>query len=453
MGDNVPMRTRPALASLLAVTLAIVMLPGIAQAEQPDAVVEVALTPAPGERIEFDGRTYGGTVTVRVVDGRLVVVETVDLDGYLAGIREVPFSWPSAALEAQAVAARTYLAWTLARGRSGDGARYGFDICATTACQVYAGTGLADSPSGTPWLEAVEATAGEILVHDGTPAQTLYSSSSGPRTRSVEDIWGGTPKPYLEAVDSPEQGVTPYWEWVVELPVEAATRIFAAAGYRIGGDLRAVDVDATDDGGGVWRLRLESERGTVSIRNTDVRWIFNRHGPALYPGLLPARRADGRPWPQAILSYTFDAELVVPEGPVIPPALRRLLPADDSPEGTTLVVTGTGWGHGVGMSQWGAKAMADAGSSSDEIVGHYYGGLQPVDGGPFVPGSVEVGLAWGDLEEAIEPAGPFTLTVNGIGVGAYGAGEWLIRSLSGGMAVVPPADIAGPALDGRRWPR
>ncbi|NNC75775.1 MAG: SpoIID/LytB domain-containing protein, partial [Acidimicrobiia bacterium] len=172
---------------VLVISLALVLVPSVALADQPIEVVEII--PADGERVVFNGRTYGGALTIDAEAGGLVVTEVVGLDGYLAGIREVPFSWPEEALEAQAVAARTYLAWTLNRGRAGNGARYGFDICATTACQVYAGTGLVDKLSGEPWLDAVAATAGAILVFDGSPAQTLYSSSSGPRTRSVEDIW------------------------------------------------------------------------------------------------------------------------------------------------------------------------------------------------------------------------------------------------------------------------
>ncbi|NNF69808.1 MAG: SpoIID/LytB domain-containing protein [Acidimicrobiia bacterium] len=427
------------------------MAPAVAGAEE--RVEVVALVPDEGERIVFGGRTYAGVITVRATNGVLVVTEVVDLDGYLGGIREVPFSWPEEALEAQAVAARTYLAWTLNRGRAGNGARYGFDICATTACQVYAGTGLVDRPSGEPWLDAVAATAGEILIYDGSPAQTLYSSSSGPRTRSVEDIWGGTPKPYLVAVDSAEEDATPYWQWSVELPVDAVTRILAEDGYRVGGDIREVEVQQTEDGGGIWRLAVETERGSVAVPNTTVRNAFNRHGTTLYPGLLPANRPTGGTWPQAILSYTFDVELLAPDGPSLPAPLIALLPPDDTPEDAVVVFEGTGWGHGVGMSQWGAKAMADQGFTHEEILAHYYGGLEPETSDEFVPDDVVVGLGWGGLEETFAATGVFELWANGVRVDAFGPGEWTMRLLSNGIAVIPPAGVSDPRLGNRRWPR
>ena len=155
----------------------------------------------------------------------------------------MPFSWPEAALNAQAIAARTYLAWTLVRGRIGDQRRYDYDICATQLCQVYVGAGAADLADGERWLAAVADTSGEILIHEGRPAQTLYSSSAGTRTRANQDIWGGVPKPYLQPVDSPEEGVTPYEQWTVEFPTDVFGRILRGGGYDVGGSIDAVSLE------------------------------------------------------------------------------------------------------------------------------------------------------------------------------------------------------------------
>lgn len=120
-------------------TVVVVVLSSMLPAAADDTVLgtSIEFTPAAGAAIEIDGRIYEGTVRVAIHGDGIAVTETTTVDKYLLGIREVPFSWEAAALEAQVVAARTYLAWTLERGRSINGRRYGYDICATVACQVY----------------------------------------------------------------------------------------------------------------------------------------------------------------------------------------------------------------------------------------------------------------------------------------------------------------------------
>jgi stage II sporulation protein D len=418
-----------------------------AQREDP---VRFDLVPEEGTEFVFGDRRYGGTMSVTWhVDG-LAVIEEVPLDGYLAGIREVPLSWPIETLRAQAVAARTYLAWTLDRGRSADGVRYDFDICATTQCQVYAGTDVVRAPDGARWLQAIESTPNEILVFDGAPAQTLYSSSAGSRTRPVQDIWGNESKPYLVAVDSPEAGFTPYERWVVTLGVDELRRIFAAAGIRIGPGVRDISVSRPAEGGGPSYLVVDSDAGRTSIPATDVRTDMNIFGPVLYPGLLPARRPSGSRWPQAILSYTFDVEFDA--GPQV--TFPEGLPPSDLPSLASVTFVGEGWGHGVGMSQWGAMAMGEGGAGYATILGHYYGGLQPVDAGTAAPATVRVGLAWGLSATSLDATGQFELRANGTSIGGYGPGEWLFRLGAGGIGLLPPEVHAAASLAASRlWPR
>ncbi len=417
---------------------------------QTSDVERIDLDPEPGTQFTFGERTYAGTVTVtRHADG-LALVEEVPLDGYLSGIREVPLSWPEETLKAQAVAARTFLAWTLARGRSRDGLTYDFDICATTQCQVYAGTGVVLGPDGDRWLAAIAGTSDQILLYDGSPAQALYSSSAGSRTRANQDIWGGDAKPYLQPVDSPEAGVTPYERWEITLDVEAVRRILGRGGAPIGSDIQSVGVEAPAEGDGPSELVIVSELGRTAIAATTVRDRFNLYGPQLYPGLLPAERADGGLWPQAFLSYTFGVEFT-PSDPSPP---SRLLPSEDLPAAGLVSFIGEGWGHGIGMSQWGAKAMGDAGATYAEILAHYYGGLTPVDGGAATPDTVRVGLAWGSDEVVISADGAFELRINHVPAAALGEGTWAIRTLGGGIVAIPQDDDGGGILELRRsWPR
>lgn len=438
-----------ALVSLLTAGLA------PATAAPPLDVETVELQPLEGSTIRFGTRTYGGTVELHALGDGLVLLEQVTLEDYLAGIAEVPFSWPEAALEAQAVAARTFLARTLSTGRSANGRKYGFDICATTQCQVYIGVGNAAKANGDRWLAAIAATREQILVYEERPALTMYSSSAGERTRAIQDIWGGTPYPYLQPVNSPEVGVTPYEHWVIKLPAEAVRRVLSRAGFDVGTEIRSVTVTGPGEGLGPERLQISTEQGVTSVQISQVRSIFNNHGTTLYPGLLPARRPSGRRWPQAVLSYTFGASLEGAGNGTVPEYIMALLPLGEVPGDGEVVFEGEGWGHAVGMSQWGAKAMADQGADAAAILSHYYTGLAPVAGGDLVPSQVAVGLDWRAPEVRLTTRGSIQLVVNQVPVGVVVGGEWLFRSTGSGIAILPPAelDALGRRLAIRRWPR
>ncbi|RPI26022.1 MAG: SpoIID/LytB domain-containing protein, partial [Actinobacteria bacterium] len=302
MGMTAPLRV----AAIVAASLLAPAAPAAAQAAADSHIVSVELVPAPGTSFAVDGRTYEGVLRVGAGDDGLVLTEEVTLDQYLKGIGEVPFSWPMAALSAQVVAARTYLAHTLLSGRAGDGASYGFDICASSACQVYAGSGLAAEEGGARWVEAVERTAGQILLYQGRPAQTVYSSSTGSRTRSNQDVWGGAALPYLQAVDSPEDGVSPFASWVIDIPSHLFVSILQREGYRVSGQLQSILVRDPGEGAGPTTIWVDTEGGTDVVAETDLKGAFNRQGPQLAPGLLPVRIGDGRRLPQALPSYTYE---------------------------------------------------------------------------------------------------------------------------------------------------
>ena len=164
------------------------------------AVLDCARAP-----LTFDGRAYHGTLLLRS-DGRHVsVVNSLALDTYLRGVvpSESPSHWPLAALEAQAVAARSYALAELRPNAF-------YDLVATTADQVYGGVS-AEKPSSD---KAVYATLGQVLTYGGQVARTYYSSSSGGRTEAVQDAWpGSAPIPYLVSVPDPYDVYSPHHDW------------------------------------------------------------------------------------------------------------------------------------------------------------------------------------------------------------------------------------------------
>ena len=164
------------------------------------AVLDCARAP-----LTFDGREYHGTLVLWSRGGGVSVVNGLPLDTYLRGVvpSESPSHWPLAALEAQAVAARSYALAELHPTSW-------YDLVPTTADQVYGGV-RAERPRSD---HAVYATLGQVLTWDGQVARTYYSSSSGGRTESVEDAWpGSAPIPYLRSVPDPYDGYSPHHDW------------------------------------------------------------------------------------------------------------------------------------------------------------------------------------------------------------------------------------------------
>ncbi len=401
-------------------------------------------------RFIIDDRPYTGPVRMAIYDDGIAVTEIVPMTTYLEGIAEMPFSWAGEALKAQAVAARTYLVRRLLPGRRGDAALHEYDICATNRCQVYRGVQLVEGPSGDRWREAVRSTAGEVLLYEGRPIEAVFTSMVGSRSRSNQDVWSSDPLPYLQAVDSPEIGIAPYAQWRVEITTRQFVEILRADGFDVGGALLSLTVDDPPEGLGRMNITVRTEKGTISVLAPALKGVFSRRGDELYPGVLPARLGDGRTLPEPLLSYTYEITLESRPGSAIDP----LLPPSDRSGRDSIVFDGEGWGHGVGMSQWGARIMADDGVSYDQILSHYYSGLSPQQAPDMVPDKVVVGLATDLPAVSIEVDGRAVILVNGVPAGTVEGGSWIVRDTSNGLDLLPIDGPAGSSPITRRvWPR
>lgn len=326
------------------------------------------------ERPTLTGRFPGTLLVRRADDGTITVTVVLPFDRYLEGIAEVPPSWPTAALDAQAIAARSYALATT--GWSGDeGDTLDEPICATTSCQVYRGIPVPPDPTHRRWVRAVRRTDGMVLVHEGQPATTFYSSTSNGRTYGNEEIFGGTPLPYLRPVTERDDGASPTSRWRVRLPFEDLTRFLQAADLwprgRAISEARTPGTSLSVRGGGESR----------SIDAADLRDAVNTWAPCLRPGRYPPETAKGT-LPLTVPSRWLD--LSATEGAV--------------------VVTGRGWGHGVGMVQWGAYGKARRGLSGSDILAYYYGGFRPQE--EPEPGLIRVLVASGLSALRISPSGP-----------------------------------------------
>lgn len=301
-----------------------------------------------GEPVSVDGRSYRGVLEVYPVRGHgLVVVNQLDLEAYLQGVVPVEIGprtpEEQEAVKVQAVAARTYAVANLGRRDS-----LGFDMFGNVEDQVYGGAG----EEREEVTRAVRETAGEILVHAGRPIRAYYHSTGGGTTARVTDVWNLEGAPYLRRVSDRRPGGGDYcdaspryrWEerWTAEELAASVRRgiaaTFLADSSRVGRVL-GVEVTGRTEAGRATGLAVRTEGGSWRVEKNDIRFFL--------------RTPDGR-----VLRSTWFEVL---EGPS---------------EGGGLHLAGRGYGHGVGMCQWGAIGRARDGQGYVEILDHYYPGTE-----------------------------------------------------------------------------
>lgn len=291
---------------------------------------------------------FRGTVEVgRASDGSLFVIGELPFEDYLKGIAEVPRRWHLEALRAQVVAARTY-AMVRLRRPSDEAEALRYDLCATTACQVYVGMGVEAGPWGERWVRAVEDTKSQVLLYQGQPAETLYFSTSNGRTYGNERVFGGSPLPYLRGIRERDDRESPLARWRVVMPLDDVARFLDLADEWPGGRIRKVGFDGSS-------VKFVGGGRKATLGREELRDALNAWARCLEPGSYPTTEPDGYRLPQAVPSMWYTA----------------------SREGTSLVLEGRGWGHGVGMVQWGAQGKAERRLTYGQILGAYYGGLRP----------------------------------------------------------------------------
>jgi len=303
---------------------------------------------------------YRGNVEVlRASDGTLTLIGELPFEEYLKGIAEVPRSWPLEALKAQVVAARSYATVQMERE---DATLY--DLCATDACQVYMGMGIEAGPWGDRWVRAVEETTGQVLLHDGRPAETFYFSTSNGRTYTNQEVWGSDPLPYLPSITEDDDGGSPLSRWRTEVPFDDLAKLLRPDHWG--------EAPITEVRGRAGAVVLRGPAGArARLDLAGLRDALNATARCRMPDRYPPTDETGYRLPLTVPSKWYRPSV----------------------EGGRLVLEGRGWGHGIGMVQWGAKGKADRGLGYADILAAYYGGLRPEPYGG--PGTIRVLLATG----------------------------------------------------------
>ncbi len=318
----------------------------LANAEKSDSLW---IFPVDGERISVERKEYRGKILVVNNGKKLTVINVLPVEDYLKGV--VPHEIGKLdetmieALKVQAVAARTY-----AYHHYNSRASLGFDVYATVQDQVYNGSaGESPLPSA-----AIDSTTGVVLTYNDNFIEAYYHSTCGGYTEGVE-VWGLAPVPYLRsqsdliAPDSAWCNSSSYSAWKKVYSGKELVSMFQknfkearAEGKSNFSGIQQIEVKSKFPSGRINELEILTNKGIFTVKGDKIRWLF-KEGSKILPSAKFSIEKNGKVW----------------------------------------VIDGSGFGHGIGMCQMGARARAKAGQNFKEILEAYYPGatLQCVSNG------------------------------------------------------------------------
>lgn len=312
---------------------------------------------------------------------RLTLYNVLDIEDYLKGVvpREMSPSWPKEALKAQAVAARNYAKLNMQTNK------FLYD---TVQHQVYHGKSV-ESPNSN---RAVEETKGLYATYNGSLIYAYYHSSSGGHTENSENVWSSA-LPYIRAVEDPYDlhSVNPNTSWTETVSKNKVSEaIFPEKDWELI-HLRITERSATGRVQKMEAVGVNTKTGEQRTKQLpegspdSLRWAL---GTTLKSTLfdmkeksssVKVKMADGqaRDFPETTgmkIRHADGTDTVIAYDII---AVRTLSGVEYARTGASeYVFTGRGWGHGLGMSQWGAYKMANDGKTFREILKHYYTGIE-----------------------------------------------------------------------------
>lgn len=327
--------------------------------------------------ISVDGAAYRGTIElIPTAENTFTVINYVNINDYIASVvgKEMSPSWNIEALKAQAVCARSYTISTFNKHSS-----LGFNLCATQDCQVYKGI----SGESEKTVQAAHETKNQVLTYEGKVASTLYSSSNGGSTAYSKNVWGND-VPYLTGKSDIHENPAEISNspWQVKLTNEEIKEKLGQNDIDIG-DIYNIKVTGADEFGRTYKVTIYGTKGSFDLVNDKTRTFFGLRSQkySITDSKTNTAKlyAKGSGEASLVSSYNCISSSGVKETPAqigvqtVSGIKSYSIRNASIPDGAYLL-DGTGWGHGLGMSQWGAKAMADKGFSYTDILEFYYTG-------------------------------------------------------------------------------
>ncbi|MBI5328734.1 MAG: SpoIID/LytB domain-containing protein [Deltaproteobacteria bacterium] len=276
------------------------------------------------DMLYLNGRKYRGKMEIIKEQKGLLVINELPLEFYVAGLinHEISSKWHMEVVKTQAVIARTYAIYQKKKRNT-----WAYHVESTVADQVYAGSIAEDDRS----LYAVKETAGEVLTYNGEFALTVYHSNGGGMTEDSKNVWGGD-YPYLKQVKSLFDKDSLNFSWTLNITSQSIESALKGAGYSIT-DIKDITPLHTTNSGRVTKVIIYHSKGDTDITGEDL------------------RKAVGY---DKLKSTIFTVQAI----------------------NGSFVFNGKGSGHGVGLSQWGAKGMAEKGYRYRDILEHFYPGTR-----------------------------------------------------------------------------
>lgn len=330
--------------------------------------------------ISVNNSPYRGKFELRNYNDKITVINIVNTEEYLYSVlgREMSSSWPIEALKTQAVCARNY-ALTI----GGKHSQYGFDICDDTHCQVYSGM----SSEADSTIQAVEATRGVLVTYQGKVVSLYYYSCNGGYSESSENVWV-SPLGYLRGKKDEYEGqgieISSYWEkanWSVTFTKEEIETILNNKGMGVG-EIVDIRIDKVSENNGVTELTFVGTMGEKTVKKSSARTTLSLNSQAFTiqkhaTGQVPTKEV---PNTNTWTVWTADGieEVVNPKYVLTANGIEEIdhgtvqVPVDDNTSYAAYTFSGHGWGHLVGMSQWGAYSMARMGFTYQDILNYYY---------------------------------------------------------------------------------
>lgn len=282
----------------------------IVRAQEPEAIV-------------LNGRRFRGALQfVKSGENKLLAVNEIGLEDYVKGIlyHEVSHYWPMEALKAQAIACRTYALYQMQENKAKD-----FDVTSDVFSQVYGGRASERYRTN----RAVEESAGLVVMYRGKVIPAYYHATCAGHTEDASLLWN-TDLPPLKGVECPFCKESPHFSWHYVISLQELKDALAGAGYRLAA-VKGIKITGRTASGRVAGIAFTDGDKEITLSGKDFRALLGHN---------------------LIRSAKFNVSI----------------------SGGDAVFEGTGWGHGVGMCQWGAYFMAKQGRTAEEILAYYYPG-------------------------------------------------------------------------------
>jgi len=273
--------------------------------------------------LSVNGAAYRGTIEISNRSGTLYVINEVSMRDYLMSVvpSEIVPSWHMEALKAQAVAARTFAMFHISKGNRGI-----YDLYSTVSSQVYKGISV-ENPRTT---QAVIETANVILIYGSQPIEAFFHSTCGGRTIEPKYVWSSGDIPYFRSVECNYCRDSNHYRWETTISLEQIRQALSARHSNIG---RIQNITFKRKDGRVVSVIVRHANGTTNLTGNQFRMAVD---------------------PRTLKSLYFTS----------------------TPQGNGLKFSGRGWGHGVGLCQWGARGQAELGRTYEQILRHYYPNTQ-----------------------------------------------------------------------------